>query len=215
MDLPKGGGDSVAAWLRRRTPNLSAVADKAEDAGFIHRLDLDTSGLLIAAKSRAAWEALRGSLRKGAIEKQYLAIIDGRPPTGQRMTGWIGSSSRSARSVRVFADKPRQKFRVLPAETIFENVRYSEALGSSLVTATAPTARRHQIRAHAAAWGFPLTGDTLYGSVKTLPADIFGPRAFFLHAARLCFPHPLTGERRVITAPLAPNIKALFVEASA
>ena len=210
VDLPRGGGVSVARWLREHRAELSAASEKPEDMGLVHRLDFDTSGLLVAAKSRAIWETLRQSLSAGRIEKRYLAVVDGYPLGTQRITGWIGSAARAAKKVRVFSSPPPRKFRVLPADTLFEFSGHSETLGSSLVTATVPTARRHQIRAHAAAWGFPLTGDALYGSARALPPDIFGARAFFLHAFQLRFPHPRTGLPTELLAPLGMHIARLF-----
>jgi len=209
VELPRGGGEAIATTLKARYPEIAAASEKPEDGGLIHRLDFDTSGLLIAAKNRAAWSTLRAALQRGAIEKLYLAVVDGEAPSTLTIEGWIGSSSRTASTVRVFAQQPRQKFRALPAKTCFERLGFSAKDDFSVVRAIAPTARRHQIRAHAAASGFPLTGDSAYGSRRSLPTALTDGRSFFLHAYTVSFPHPITGVRQTVSLPMPVALEQL------
>ena len=210
VELPQGGGEALASALKQRFPELSAASDKPEDGGLVHRLDFDTSGLLIAAKNRAAWLSLRAAIQSGAIEKKYLAIVDGVVPRKLTVEGWIGSASRSAATVRVFSDKPRKKFRVLPATTVFDPLGTAADRRLSLVSAVAPTARRHQIRAHAAASGFPLSGDSAYGSSTSLPEALGSARRFYLHAFTISFPHPASAVRKTVTLPVPQALQELF-----
>ena len=151
--------------------------------GLVHRLDRDTSGLLVVAKGDAVLRALQEQLAAREIEREYLALVEGRPPA---RTGTIDAPLGRDRRVRTRrssdTDDPR------PAVTHFE---IEEALpASTLLRVRLETGRTHQIRAHLLAIGHPVAGDPEYGH-----AGLFGLERQFLHAARLAFTHPITGDR--------------------
>jgi 23S rRNA pseudouridine1911/1915/1917 synthase len=153
----------------------------------VHRLDRDTSGLMAVAKSEGVQRRLRELLRRREIDREYLALVKGRPPS---RSGTIEAPLGRDRTRRTRMSTRSQKLR--PALTHFSVER---VLGDfALVRVTLETGRTHQIRAHFAAIGNPVCGDREYGG-----RGLAGLERQFLHSARLRFPHPETGvplERR-------------------
>ena len=153
--------------------------------GIVHRLDRDTSGLLVVAKSDEIHRKLQDELRKREIRREYLALVEGRPDA---RTGTIDApigrdrGSRTVMSTRT--DKPRE------AVTHFEIVE--ELPRTTLLRVRLVTGRTHQIRAHLAAIGYPVCGDPVYG--RGTAGSRLGLTRQFLHAANLLFRHPRTGE---------------------
>jgi len=178
---------------------LAGRAAGGEDewrAGIVHRLDKDTSGLLVVAKSEAVHRALKALLAAREITREYIALVEGRPPA---RAGTIDAPIGRDRRVRVRmstdTDQPRT------AVTHFE-VR--EALASStLLSVRLETGRTHQIRVHLQAIGHPVCGDPEYGH-----AGLFGLTRQFLHAARLAFVHPITGDALELDSPLPVDLVA-------
>jgi 23S rRNA pseudouridine1911/1915/1917 synthase len=164
--------------------------------GIVHRLDRDTSGLLVVARDERTLARLQALLRRRRIERTYLALVRGRPPsrTG-RIEAPIGRDRRDPTRVSLDSDVPRD------AVTHFELV---EALPAhSLLLVRLETGRTHQIRVHLQAIGHPVAGDHVYGHGPEL-----GLERQFLHAAELRFPHPWTGEPVAATSPLPPDLAA-------
>ncbi len=198
--LEKSSANCLATLLLQKYPTLAGAAPKAGDAGLVQRLDFETSGLIVGAKSREIWEKLAIMLQQGKVKKSYLALVEGILARPQKVSGMIGAAKRRAKKVRVYKDKNVK--RSLEANTSYRPVRIFRAQECTLVRALAPTARRHQIRAHAASIEHPLIGDALYGSKRTLAsihkilagAPVEGQH-FLLHAATLEFPHPRSGAR--------------------
>lgn len=150
-------------------------------AGIVHRLDRDTSGLLVVAKSDRVHRALKQLLAERRLRREYLALVAGHP---EARTGTIDAPIGRHRRDRVLmsidTDEPRE------ARTHFELVRMLPT--AALVRVTLETGRTHQVRVHLAAIGHPVCGDPQYGTVGQ-----YGLTRQFLHAARLAFAHPLTG----------------------
>ncbi len=167
-------------------------------AGIVHRLDRDTSGLLVVAKSEAAHRALKDALAARRIRREYLALVEGRPParTGT-IDAPIGRDRRERTLMSVQSDEPRE------ARTHFEIV---EALAqTTLLRVVLDTGRTHQIRVHLAAIGHPVCGDRQYGGEAR-----YGLTRQFLHAARLVLPHPVTEQELDLRSPLpADRVEAL------
>ncbi|RIL04767.1 MAG: hypothetical protein DCC75_12310 [Proteobacteria bacterium] len=199
---PRSKESSLADLIIDIHPTWAKSSPRAGDAGLVNRLDKMTSGILIGAKTPEAWQALHELWRRGGVSKSYLAILEGDLPEKKVVSGYIGSSGRSARKVRVFQRKPGGGVRALPAESVFEPVKPLGFCSCTLAKVTANTGRRHQIRAHAAKIGAPLLGDTLYGSKRQAPETGSALPEFFLHASGVVFDHPLGGERINIGAPL-------------
>jgi len=181
---------------------LAGGADP-ERPGIVHRLDKETSGLLVVARDDATHAALQELVRERAVERVYLALAEGR--LGSR-TGTIdapiGRASRQRHRMAVSGAASRE------ARTHFEVLELLAA--ESYVEAKLETGRTHQIRAHFGAIGHPLVGDATYGgSVK------YGLERQFLHAHRLAFDHPATGEQLSYSSELPDDLAAALEAARA
>jgi 23S rRNA pseudouridine1911/1915/1917 synthase len=162
----------------------------------VHRLDRDTSGLMAVAKSERAQRRLRQALRRRQVEREYLALVKGRPPS---RSGTIEAALGRDRSRRTRMSTRTEKPR--PARTHFSVERHLE--GFTLVRASLETGRTHQIRAHFAAIGHPVCGDPEYGG-----KGLLGLERQFLHSARLRLPHPETGAMLDRESPLPADLRA-------
>jgi 23S rRNA pseudouridine1911/1915/1917 synthase len=153
---------------------------------LVHRLDRDTSGLLVVAKSEEIHRKLQEALRKRDIRREYLALVDGRPDarTGT-IDAPIGRDRGSRTVISTRTDKPRE------AVTHFQIEE--ELPRTTLLRVRLVTGRTHQIRAHLAAIGYPVCGDPVYGGGNS--GKRLGLTRQFLHAANLLFSHPRTGEK--------------------
>ncbi|MDX6713661.1 MAG: rRNA synthase [Baekduia sp.] len=178
-----------------------AGGDEGWRAGLVHRLDRDTSGLLVVAKSDAVHETLKAALQRRDIVREYLALVEGRPPAkAGTIDAPIGRDRRVRIRMSTDTDVPRE------ARTHFEIL---EALaGTTLLRVKLETGRTHQIRVHLQAIGHPVAGDPEYGR-----AGLLGLQRQFLHAARLAFEHPVTGEPVAIESPLPDDLVAALARA--
>jgi 23S rRNA pseudouridine1911/1915/1917 synthase len=175
---------------------LSGVAAGGEQAraGIVHRLDRDTSGLLVVARSAEAHRRLKAALQRRAIEREYAALVEGRPPARSgTIDAPIGRDRRVRTRMSIDSDDARE------AVTHFEIDRALPA--TTLLRVRLQTGRTHQIRAHLQAIGHPVVGDPDYGSRGRL-----GLRRQFLHAARLAFNHPFTGAPVDVRSPLPADL---------
>lgn len=173
-------------------------------AGIVHRLDKDTSGLMVVARSREAMEALVRSIAAREVSRRYLALGH-RPWSGapsRRVDAPIGRDPRNRLRMAV-VDLARHPGK--PASTRIDLLQNSER--GCLVRCTLETGRTHQIRVHMASLGHPLVADVLYGG---FPAAGLERQA--LHAYRLAFVHPLTGESLDFRSPLPPDLQAALSE---
>jgi 23S rRNA pseudouridine1911/1915/1917 synthase len=166
-----------------RFPECVAIGDDPRDGGLVHRLDIGTSGVLVVARTIEAYHALREAFGAGRVSKHYLAITDGHP------VARACDAPLAQRGKRALADAAEG----LPAYT--EIVVERTSPDHALVRCIAQTGRMHQVRAHLAHVGSPITGDTLYGG-----APLSGHDGFFLHAASIAL--PLGADTLVVEAPL-------------
>ena len=165
--------------------------------GIVHRLDRDTSGLLVVAKSDAVHRALQALIRDRAMRREYLALVTGRPDarTGT-IDAPIGRDRRDRTAHSTSTDSPRD------AITHFE---VEQALPrTTLLRVRLETGRTHQIRVHLAAIGHPVCGDRQYGGGPC--GQRLGLARQFLHATRLVFTHPITGELVVCESNLPVDL---------
>jgi 23S rRNA pseudouridine1911/1915/1917 synthase len=181
--LRAGELGTMANAIAFRFPECVAIGDDPRDGGLVHRLDIGTSGVLIAARTPEAHRALRAAFGAGMVVKHYLAITDGRPVAREC------DAPLAQRGKRAVVDLAEG----LPAYT--EIAVESTLPRHALVRCIARTGRMHQVRAHLAHVGAPLTGDALYGG-----APLPGHDGFFLHAERIAL--PLGGEPLVVAAPV-------------
>ena len=172
-----------------------------ERAGIVHRLDRDTSGLLVVARSEPVHAALKSLLAARELVREYLALVEGRPPARRgRIDAPLGRDRRVRTRVSTDTEEPRE------AITHFEIERALPQ--DTLLRVRLETGRTHQIRAHLLAIGHPVAGDPDYGTPGR-----HGLERQFLHAARLAFPHPVTGEAVDVTSPLPDDLAAALERA--
>jgi 23S rRNA pseudouridine1911/1915/1917 synthase len=187
--------------LAQALEGRAAGGQEAFRAGIVHRLDRDTSGLLVVAKSDAVHTALKDALQRREIVREYLALVEGRPPA---RSGTIDAPVGRDRRVRTRhstdTDEPREALthftldRALPRATLLR-VRLQ-------------TGRTHQIRVHLQAIGHPVCGDPEYGT-----AGLYGLERQFLHAEHLAFAHPVTGAPVDVHSPLPADLAAALERA--
>lgn len=185
--LRAGERGTVANGIVARWPECAELGDDPRDGGLVHRLDIGTSGVLIAARTEAAYRALRDAFASGTVNKTYLAITDGRPVA----RGCDAPLAQRGNHVAI------DVVNGLDAQTDF--VVEKQAGKHALVRCMAHTGRMHQVRAHLAHVGAPIAGDTLYGGVKLGELD-----GFFLHASRV----EVSALSLVVEAPMPKSFVA-------
>jgi 23S rRNA pseudouridine1911/1915/1917 synthase len=177
-------------------PSLAGGEDAdGERKGIVHRLDRDTSGLLVVARSEEAHRLLQAAIAERRVEREYLALVEGRPParTGT-IDAPIGRDPRVRTRMAVDGASARE------ARTHFTLER--SLADTSLLRLRLETGRTHQIRVHLQAIGHPVCGDPEYGT-----AQLLGLERQFLHATRLAFEHPITGEQIDVSSPLPADLR--------
>lgn len=201
------GGSGVKIGLIEA---LRQVREELEFLELVHRLDRDTSGCLLLAKSRSALLTLNHALKQRQMDKQYLALVQGRWPARRDYV--------SARLDRFEAGNGERRVRVDPQGKV-SRTRFAVRetfVNATLVEAEPITGRTHQIRVHAAHAGYPLLGDDKYGAREGQRlAGGLGLERLFLHAAALTFPEPSSGRPVHIKAPLGAELEAVLVRARA
>jgi 23S rRNA pseudouridine1911/1915/1917 synthase len=200
--LRAGERGTIANALVARFPECAGASDDAREGGVAHRLDVDTSGVLLAARTRDDWRALRRAFASGQVDKEYWALVDGAPPNDGEVHAPLIHAG--ARRMRALHDEDAAPLASRPARTTFRTI--ARGPGAALVAAFTSTGRMHQVRVHLAHAGYPLYGDALYGG-PPLPG---GGAGHVLHAARITFPHPRDGRRLTLEAPLPPERAALL-----
>lgn len=190
---------------------LRAARPELPELELVHRLDRDTSGVLLIAKRRAALRELHAALREREMTKRYLALVVGRWELGKKkieLPLLTNQKQGGERMVRVHADGQS-------ALSIFVPKQHFGKL-ATLMDIEIGTGRTHQIRVHAAYAGHPVAGDEKYGNKEGSDAlRAFGLRRMFLHAHSLEFVHPATGEKFSITAPLSDELNAVLASLQA
>jgi 23S rRNA pseudouridine1911/1915/1917 synthase len=196
--VPGHDGPSLAAAALAHRPAMGAAGLDPERPGIVHRLDKDTSGVLVVAATRDALAALQRQFRRREVSKQYLAIVHGVPAParaaieapiardeGQRTRMSVSATGRYARTEYVVVERFRD---------------------ASLLAVDLLTGRTHQIRVHLAAIGHPVIGDTTYGRRH----DRLGAPRQMLHSHTLALTHPVSGERLVFTAEVPADMETML-----
>jgi 23S rRNA pseudouridine1911/1915/1917 synthase len=193
-------GGTLVHGLLARYPELAGVGEP-ERPGIVHRLDKETSGLLVVARSARAYESLVDQLARRLARRRYTALVWGAVEVD---TGTVDAPvGRSAREPTRMAVSERGR----PAVTHYRvDRRFADPVAVTLLDLRLETGRTHQIRVHLAAIGHPVVGDDRYrGARASLPV----PR-LFLHAAELSFTHPATGEALTFTSPLPGDLSRVL-----
>ena len=185
-------GTLVNALLYHCGKSLSGIGGVARP-GIVHRIDRDTSGLLIVAKNDEAHQKLSEDLKEHLVAREYIAVIEGHlPETNMTVNRPIGRDEKDRKKMAVVSKGGKEAVTHLQV--------LEEYPGYSLVLCTLETGRTHQIRVHLASLGHPIVGDSVYGR----PKNEFHLNGQCLHARTLTFRHPKTGEKMEIHAPTPP-----------
>jgi 23S rRNA pseudouridine1911/1915/1917 synthase len=207
VDKPAGvvvhpsAGHAGGTLVHGLVAHAIAGGEEPERPGIVHRLDRDTSGLLVVARSDGVHRKLQRLLRRREATREYAALVRGRPKSWRgRIEAAIGRDRRDATRISLDTAAPRD------AVTEFEVVELLRE--HALLRVRLQTGRTHQIRVHLAAIGLPVSGDPVYGVAGDL-----GLARQFLHAARLAFRHPVTGEEVDVESPLPSDLVAALAAA--
>ncbi len=193
------GGSGLALGI---IEGMRRIRGEAKFLELVHRLDRDTSGCLVLAKKRSALRDLHEQFRENLVDKVYVALLDGRwQETSRTITAALEKNTLQS-GERLVKASARGK----AAVTRF---RRKECYRDwTLVEAEPETGRTHQIRVHAKCLGYPVAGDERYGAPERLrETHRIGLRRLFLHASRLSFNHPASGQRLSLEAPLDPELQ--------
>jgi len=210
--LREGEAGTLANAVAARFPECASASPEAREGGAVHRLDAETSGCVLFARDRAAWEALHRQLARREVAKVYLALVAGRVASGG-----LSTVPLAQRGGRVVAVPDEEAARRLPgragapreAETRWEVARAFRRF--TLLEVRIATGVMHQIRAHLAHAGHPVAGDVLYGGDA---ARLEGLGRHFLHASRLGFERP-EGGRAEAASPLPQELEAVLARLAA
>jgi 23S rRNA pseudouridine1911/1915/1917 synthase len=184
MVVHPGAGVAEGTLVQELAGKLAGGPDP-DRPGVVHRLDRDTSGLLVLARSESVHAALQEAIRQREVEREYVALVVGRPASRSgTIDAAIGRDRANRTVMSTRTDKPRR------AVTHFELIE--ELPGRSLLRVKLETGRTHQIRAHMLAIGHPVCGDQVYGGSAS--GSALGLTRQFLHSSRLGFSHPVTRE---------------------
>jgi len=208
--LHAGERGTVANGLVALYPEMEGVGFSPREPGILHRLDRDTSGVLLAARKDSAFEKLRVEFEQGRVVKVYYAVVHGRPEPEGVISRPVASRGRRARRVEVVRDElaARGLRGYSPAETHYSTVRTSR--GFSFVRLRMTTGARHQLRAHMAFLGHPVVGDPVYGRTPRASRPGQQPERHLLHAAELRFFHPQQGKPIKIRSPIPADMRSFL-----
>ena len=199
--------DWIEEKLKIKNLKLKIPSDFIRRSGVVHRLDKETSGLLLIAKTPEAFENLQEQFKERRVEKRYLALVHGRvQPDSGEINAAISRSPFNRKKFGVFLGGRE-------AVTKYKILGYYDTrrLGKfSLVELEPKTGRTHQIRVHLKYIGHPVVGDDFYAGRKTAGLDRKWCGRQFLHASYLAFFHPETGEKLEFTSPLPTDLEAVM-----
>jgi 23S rRNA pseudouridine1911/1915/1917 synthase len=198
-------GATLANFLLAHFPEVINVGTSRWEPGLVHRLDRETSGLIAAAKTQAAFESLKLQFRRRQVKKIYWALVWGIAPPAGLIEMPLAHDTRDTRRMCVIVGSEQTNKKAWKAVTRYR--RIGESRGLSLLEIDMETGVTHQIRAHLAGIGHAIVADTLYGEQKS---ESFGLKRHFLHARSLTFFHPGDGRPFTVKAELPEDLTALL-----
>lgn len=201
-------GTLVNALLHHCRGSLSGIGG-VERPGIVHRIDKDTSGLMVAAKTDPAHVGLAAQFAKHSIVRRYRAFVNGWPmPASGTVDAPLARSTTNRKKIAIVSDGRGKR-----AVTHYRTVQ--KLAGAALVECTLETGRTHQVRVHMASLGHALLGDPVYGRTKSEHREVLNRLSFerqALHAAELGFIHPITSEALHFSSEIPPDMQRLFSE---
>jgi len=198
---------TLANFLVAHRPDLSTVGKSRWEPGLVHRLDRETSGLVLVAKTPAAFDSLRLQFHRREVKKIYWALVWGTTAAEGAIDFPIAHDSRDRRRMRALKNSDRRREPVRHWQALTQFKRICRRGGLSLVEVEMATGVTHQIRVHLAAMGHPIVGDVLYGQAGS---ETFGLNRHFLHARALEFRHPKNGRRIKVEADLPKELQQVL-----
>lgn len=200
--------NTVANAMLAMHPGIMDVGEDRLRPGIVHRLDTNTSGLLIVALTQKAYTHLRKQFDERKVRKEYIALVLGATPPEGEVDLPLAHHPTDPRRMRVFsATSEVERFKARDAYTSYRRIeRFEEA---SLLKVRTKTGRMHQVRVHLSAIGHPLVGDRLYQSRQMRNLDSFGLGRHFLHAGKLAFKRPGSGEWLELSSRLPAELRDL------
>lgn len=209
VSLEESDESSLARWIVKHFPKQASLKRGKLEAGLIHRLDNDTSGVIVAASTQEAFENLRRQFDEGNVKKEYLALVLGSLPSEGFIDSPIAHHPKSKKKMMTCGSlKEAAQFKARPARTEYKLKEKFEFAGKkySLVSVTIRTGVRHQIRVHFASIGHPLAGDRLYQNPRMRTLDTLKLNRHFLHAKKISFKDPSSGKIVTFKSPLPAEL---------
>ena len=199
-------GATLANFLAAHRPEVLPIGKSRWEPGLVHRLDIETSGVVVIAKTQAAFDQLREQFRRREVKKIYLALVWGQPLDRGTIDLALAHDSGDRRRMVVVPQPERSNDqRIWQAITHYRVV--ASARGTSLLEVEMETGVTHQIRVHLSSNGYPIVGDALYGADYP---ETFGLARHFLHARSLTLRHPETGKLLTVDAALALELREVL-----
>lgn len=201
-----GNPNTLASWIIENYPKQKKLKEAPCEAGLIHRLDNDTSGVIVAARSDKAYKRIKEAWSGGEVLKEYRCLVLGQIPPHGKITKLIAHHPEKSNKMMVVESAAEaKKLNARYAETEFELLE--GFLDYSFLKIKISTGVRHQIRCHLASIGYPVAGDKLYQRTKHGPRDWLKTTRHFLHASRVGLPHPASGKYVEFESPLPGDIQ--------
>jgi 23S rRNA pseudouridine1911/1915/1917 synthase len=209
-----GENDTLANAIIAQYPEVAKVGDDPSRPGIVHRLDREASGLLVIARTPAAFKDLKSQFQAHVVKKEYAVLVDGYPPEDSGTIKLaIGRSTSGGKMAARPAQTDRRTGELVAEEgdkIAITHYRIEEKFPkTTLLTVRTETGRTHQIRAHFHALGIPVVGDTLYGTRKL---GRLAATRLFLHAKTLAFHHPVTDKEMSFSAPLPEELENMLTK---
>jgi len=199
-------GATLANFLAAHRPEVLHFGKSRWEPGLVHRLDIETSGVVLIAKTQAAFDSLREQFRRREVKKIYLALVWGRPLDYGTIELTLAHDRGDKRRM-VTVRQPERS----PDRRVWRGVTHYRVIGSargtSLLEVEMETGVTHQIRVHLSSNGYPIVGDALYGADYP---ETFGLARHFLHARSLTLRHPATGKLISVEAELPPELREVL-----
>jgi 23S rRNA pseudouridine1911/1915/1917 synthase len=198
--------DTLANFLATARPDLLFIGASRWEPGLVHRLDRETSGVVLIAKTQAAFDALRLQFRLGQVQKKYWALVWGKAENEGSISCPLAHDRRDKRRMQAMSDHSLRVKKQKSWSALTRFRKLTDTAEASLLEIQMETGVTHQIRAHLAAIGHPIVGDSLYGARR----ENFGLQRQFLHAFSLEFVHPEGGQWVKAEAPLPLELEVVL-----